>query len=118
MVSMFSDAAQTAMAVCLAGLVGACGIAAKVNARNDMEASKVAYKTCLAQNPQGISGCEAAHEAYEADLAAYRATSAGIRSGAAFTVEQPASAILPPQPPPEPMFHPCVPLGPMMTVCQ
>jgi len=45
-----------------------CGIAAKVNARNDMEQSKVAYKACLAEHPQDVSFCKGAKAAYEADM--------------------------------------------------
>jgi len=58
-----------------------CGIAAKVNARSEMEASKAAYKDCLARSPQNISACEASRLSYEADIKAYRATSAGIQPG-------------------------------------
>jgi hypothetical protein len=65
--------------------LGGCGIAAKVNARNDVEASKSAYKACLALHPQDVAACEGPREAYEADWAAYRATSAGIRPGATIT---------------------------------
>jgi hypothetical protein len=60
-------------------LLEGCGIAAKVDARNDMLQSKAAYKNCLAQNPDNVSACEAAESAYEADLAAYQATTAGLR---------------------------------------
>jgi hypothetical protein len=41
----------------LAVLLSGCGIAAKVTARNDMEASKVAYKACLAQHGQDVAAC-------------------------------------------------------------
>jgi hypothetical protein len=58
-----------------------CGVAAKVNARNEMEASKAIYKDCLARNPQNLSACEASRLSYEADMKAYRATSAGIQPG-------------------------------------
>jgi hypothetical protein len=58
-----------------------CGIAAKVDARNNMQASLVAYKACLAQNPQNLKACEASRLAYNADMSAFRATSAGIQPG-------------------------------------
>ena len=58
-----------------------CGIAAKVNARNDMEQSKNTYKACLAANAAHPAACEASRMAYEADMKAYRATSAGIQPG-------------------------------------
>jgi hypothetical protein len=73
----------------LAALLSSCGIAAKVNARNDTEVSKATYKACLAQHSQDVSACEGARQAYEADLAAYRATSAGIRPGVNITIDQP-----------------------------
>jgi hypothetical protein len=65
----------------LAVLLSGCGVAAKVNARQDMEASKVAYKACLAQHEQDAAACDGLRRAYEADLSAYRATSAAIRPG-------------------------------------
>jgi N-acetyl-beta-hexosaminidase len=68
-----------AMVICTS-LIG-CGIAAKVNARNDMEQSRDAYKACLAQNANNIHACDAAAAAYNADLRAYEATSAGIHNG-------------------------------------
>jgi hypothetical protein len=112
----------------LAVLLSGCGIAAKVNARQDMEASKVAFKACLAQHPQDATPCEGPRHAYEADLAAYRATSAGVRPGPTITVEQPAQPayIGPPRVSADPMSviigpsgqaHPCMAMGSMMTVC-
>ncbi len=109
----------------LAVLLSGCGIAAKVNARHDMEASKVAYKACLAQHGLDATPCEGPRQAYEADLAAYRATSAGVRAGATITVQQPVDLGPPPIPPnpmsvivgPNGQAHPCMAMGPMMTVC-
>jgi hypothetical protein len=63
----------------LAVLLSGCGIAAKVNARQDMAASKVAYKACLAQHGPDVAACDGPRRAYEADLAAFQATSAAIR---------------------------------------
>lgn len=65
-----------------------CGIAAKVRARDDMEASKAAYKRCLEQNPNDPSKCEGLKRAFEADLKAYRETSKGIRPGYTISVDQ------------------------------
>src|SRR5271155_699750 len=101
MAGVISGTASRALAVALAGLVAGCGIAAKVNARNDMEASKSAYKACLAEHPKDPAACEGPREAYEADLAAYRATSAGLRPGATITVEQSTDFA---SPPPSPNF--------------
>lgn len=69
------------IAILLVGILAGCSVVAKVDARNDMEKSKTAYKDCLARNPETISACEGARLAYEADLKAYRATSAGMQSG-------------------------------------
>jgi hypothetical protein len=54
-------------------LLALCGcVIGGENARNDMEASKAAYKACLAA--RGPEACEGPRRAYEADLSAYRAT--------------------------------------------
>ncbi len=62
----------------LAASLSGCALAAKMDARNDMEASKAAYKTCLADNPKTVSACQAEQLSYEADLKAYEATPAGM----------------------------------------
>lgn len=68
--------------IALAVMLNGCGVVAKVNARQDMEASKVSYKACLLQHPQDyIGSCEAARISYEVDAGAYRSMSAGIRPG-------------------------------------
>lgn len=55
----------------LAVLLNGCVIGGE-NALRDMEASKAAYKTCLAaRQPEA---CDGLRQAYEADLSAYRAT--------------------------------------------
>lgn len=59
-------------------LLSGCGVVAKVDARNDMAQSKAAYKNCLAINPSNPVACESYRLAYEADLKAYGATSAGL----------------------------------------
>lgn len=59
----------------LAPTLAGCGIAATVRAREDMEQSKSAYKQCLGQHSQDPSQCTALRQAFEADMAAYRATS-------------------------------------------
>lgn len=70
-----------ALTVAALALTG-CGIAAKVDARNNMQQSLSAYKQCLAQHPDNAKqACESAKLAYDADMRAYRATSAGIRGG-------------------------------------
>jgi hypothetical protein len=118
----------------LAVLLSGCGIAAKVNARQDMAASKVAYKACLAQYHKDTAACDGLRRSYEADLSAYQATSAALRSApmdAPSVPGPPPAAALAPLPPltpipPNPMSviigpngqaHPCMAMGPMMTVC-
>ena len=66
--------------------VGGCGIAAKVQARNDMMQAKDAYTQCLAENSDP-SKCQGLKEAYDADLKAYLATSSGVRSGSVVDVQ-------------------------------
>lgn len=65
--------------ICL--MLGACGLAAKINARNDMTTSKEQYKNCLIKHSSNPSACEGLKLAYNADMNAFRATSAGIRPG-------------------------------------
>jgi hypothetical protein len=59
------------MVSALATLLSGCVVGGE-NARHDMEASKAAYKACLAA--QGPEECEGQRQAYQADLSAYRAT--------------------------------------------
>jgi hypothetical protein len=61
--------------------ISACGLAARMEARNDMEGSKAAYNSCLVQNPQQVSACEALRLSYEADLKAFEATAGAMVSG-------------------------------------
>jgi hypothetical protein len=58
-----------------------CGIAAKVEARHNMQSSLAAYRACLQQHSQAPEYCEGPRLAYEADMEAYRATSAGVMLG-------------------------------------
>jgi hypothetical protein len=87
------------------------------NARNDMEASKTAYKACLAA--QGPEACEVQRRAYEGDLAFYRATPKLV-IGAGSPPPLPASNVMgtmsplgPPALPPLPDMRPglLVPAG-------
>lgn len=105
----------------LVAVVSSC--AAKINARDDREASKTVYEECLAQHLQDVSACEGARQAYEADLAIYRAISAGARPGANITVEQSTGPGRPSNPMPviigpNGKLYPCFVLGPpALTVC-
>jgi hypothetical protein len=77
------------------------------NTRHDMEASKAAYKTCLAA--RGPEACDGQRQAYEADISAYRATPKFV-IGAGNPPPLPASgmgtmaALSPSGPPPLPPF--------------
>ena len=54
-----------AAVMCLA--LGGCGIAARMDARNDYKASADQYKACLAANPAAPSNCEGLRLAMETD---------------------------------------------------
>lgn len=69
---------QACFLFALAISLSACALQAKMNALDEMKASKAAYKTCLADNPKTVSACQAEQLSYEADLKAYEATSAGM----------------------------------------
>lgn len=62
---------------CLAG----CGVAARVDARNDYQASEAQYKTCLTANPAAPQNCEGLRMAMEADERKYNNFSAGLNPG-------------------------------------
>jgi hypothetical protein len=55
-----------------------CGIATINQARDDMEASKVTFKTCLERNSQSVANCEAQRLSYEADVQAFSALTGKI----------------------------------------
>lgn len=65
-----------------------CGVVAKVQARDDMMQAKSAYTGCLQENSGQPAKCAGLREAFEADLQAYRATSAGIQPGYSVSVDQ------------------------------
>ncbi|MGH7029624.1 MAG: hypothetical protein ACREE9_05850 [Stellaceae bacterium] len=71
---------QVCFLFALAISLSACALQAKMNALDDMKASKAAYKTCLAENPKDVSACQAEQLSYQADLKAYEATSTGMLS--------------------------------------
>ena len=69
-------------------MLSGCAVAAKVRARDDMEASKAAYKRCLQEHPDDPSKCEGLRQAYEADLKAFRATSHALTDSSTVTIEK------------------------------
>jgi hypothetical protein len=68
--------------IALALPLAACGIAAKVDARNEYQSSTENYKQCLAANPSAPQQCEGLRLAMEADERKYNNMSAGINPGA------------------------------------
>jgi hypothetical protein len=68
---------QLCLLFAVAMSLSACGVAVRMEARNDMEGSKAAYKSCLAENPTKVSACESERLSYEADLKAFEATASG-----------------------------------------
>lgn len=72
------------IAMTLAG----CGVAAMIQAREDMQTSKAAYKQCLAAHFQDPDKCESARRIYEADLAVYQTEKGGRNIKADVDVQQ------------------------------
>jgi hypothetical protein len=62
-------------------LLTGCGIAARVDARNDYRSSVDNYKQCLAAHPSAPKECEGLRLAMEADERKYNNLSAGINPG-------------------------------------
>lgn len=62
-------------------VLSGCAIAAKVDARRDLQQSKIAYEGCLRQQSQDVSPCEGLRLAYDTDLKTYRALAAGAQPG-------------------------------------
>lgn len=67
--------------VVLALPLAACGIGAKVEARNEYQSSAENYKQCLVANPSMPQQCEGLRLAMEADERKYNNMSAGISPG-------------------------------------
>jgi hypothetical protein len=100
----------------LMALLAGCVVGGE-NARQDMEASKTAYKACLAA--RGPEACEGQRQSYEADLSLYHATPKLV-IGAGSPAPLPASNVMgtmpllgPPALPPLPDMRPglLVPAG-------
>jgi hypothetical protein len=69
--------AAVAVAVSLAG----CGLAARVDARNDYQASAANYKACVTANAATPQNCEGLRLALETDERKYNNISAGLNPG-------------------------------------
>ena len=61
--------------------LGGCGVSARVDARNDYQASAAQYKSCLASNPAIPQNCEGPRLAMETDERRYNNLSAGLNPG-------------------------------------
>jgi hypothetical protein len=62
-----------------------CAVAAKIDARNDFQASAAQYKSCLASNPATPLNCEGLRLALEDDERRYGNLSAGMNPGSQST---------------------------------
>ncbi len=80
------DTRQWISVIVACATVAGCEIAAKVNARDDMEKSKAAYKGCLIAHSSNTGACEGYRLAYDADMRAYRAETAGTQPGVNDTI--------------------------------
>ena len=56
-------------------------LAARIDARNDYQASEANYKVCLTANPSSPQTCEGLRLAMEADERKYNNLSAGLHPG-------------------------------------
>jgi len=64
---------------CILFLLSCAQLYPEMNALDQMQKSKQAYKNCLQENPSETQKCDALEKAFVADLEAYRSI-----SGAAF----------------------------------
>lgn len=64
-----------------AALLAGCGIAAKIEARNDYKTSAEQYKACLTANPASPQSCEGLRLAMETDERKFNSMSAGTNPG-------------------------------------
>lgn len=71
------------IAISLVGItiLGGCGLAAKIEARNDYRTSAEQYKACLAASPATPANCEGLRLAMETDERKFNNMSAGTNPG-------------------------------------
>jgi hypothetical protein len=55
-----------------------CGVTARIDARQEYQASAAQYKSCLAANPSAPQNCESLRLALEIDERKYNNLSAGL----------------------------------------
>jgi hypothetical protein len=65
------------LAIMPAFALAGCAVAAKIDARNDYQASRAQYKDCLAQHAARPHACEGLRLAMEADERAYNDLNGG-----------------------------------------
>jgi hypothetical protein len=65
----------------LCSALGGCGIAARVDSRNEYQASAANYKACLSANPSAPKSCESFRLIMETDERKYNDLSAGLNPG-------------------------------------
>jgi hypothetical protein len=78
----------TGMRVVIVGcclMLAGCGIAARVESRNEYQESAARYKECLAANPSTPKNCEGLRLAMETDERKYNNLSAGLNPGSQST---------------------------------
>ena len=68
-------------ALAISFALASCGIAAKVDARNNYQEATARYKQCLEANPASPQNCEGLRLAMEAEEREYNNLSAGITPG-------------------------------------
>lgn len=62
-------------------MLSGCGVAARVDARTDYQASAANYKACLSANPAAPQNCEGLRLAMETDERKFNNLSAGTSLG-------------------------------------
>jgi hypothetical protein len=72
---------RTVGVVALCAVLGGCGLAARVDSRNDYQASAANYKACLSANPSAPQNCESLRLIMETDERKYNNLSAGLNPG-------------------------------------
>ena len=63
-------------------MLSGCGLAARVDARNEYQTSSANYKACLSANPSAPQNCEGLRLAMETDERKFNNLSAGLAPGA------------------------------------
>lgn len=81
MQNIASTGARTLITLSVASLLSGCGVAAKIEARNDYRTSADQYKACLTANAAAPQNCESLRLAMETDERKFNNLSAGTNPG-------------------------------------